>query len=172
VVRGAFWSFGAVFGASLATAFARAVARSVPYASFAPGRAPVHRAAQADAPPALPDLELTQAGRPELGDQGRQRMYIGNQLQAGGYKGLVSLNQGSFLKSTGHLSWKSSGQVVLPNPDPNSVFNLYFKGAITTPPVTTSFRFGRIASSAAMTPHFCVAPKRPQPRPSRRHNFA
>jgi hypothetical protein len=64
--------------------------------------------------------------------------YIGNQLQAGGYKGLVSLNQGSFLKSTGHLSWKSSGQVVLPNPDPNSVFNLYFKGAIPTPPVTTA----------------------------------
>ena len=29
-----------------------------------------------------------------------------------------------------------------------------------------------IASSAAMTPHFCVAPKRPQPRPSRRHSFA
>ena len=64
--------------------------------------------------------------------------YIGTKLQAAGYKGLVSLNQGTFLKSTGHLSWKSSGQVVLPNPDPNSVFNLYFKGAIPTPPVTTT----------------------------------
>ena len=42
------------------------------------------------------------------------------------------------MKSTGHLSWKSSGQVVLPNPDPNSVFNLYFKGAIPTTPVTTA----------------------------------
>ena len=58
--------------------------------------------------------------------------YIGNQLQTGGYKGLVSLNQGTFVVSTGHLSWKAAGQVVLPNPDPNSVFNLYFKGALPT----------------------------------------
>ena len=65
--------------------------------------------------------------------------YIGNKLQAGGYKGLVSLNQGTFVVSTGHLSWKAAGQVVLPNPDPASVFNLYFKGALptTTPPTTT-----------------------------------
>lgn len=65
--------------------------------------------------------------------------YVGTQLQAGGYKGLVSLNQGSFVVSTGHLSWKGSGQVVLPNPDPNSVFNLYFKGSLppTTPPTPT-----------------------------------
>jgi hypothetical protein len=65
--------------------------------------------------------------------------YIGNKLQAGGYKGLVSLNQGTYVVSTGHLSWKAAGQVVLPNPDPASVFNLYFKGALptTTPPTTT-----------------------------------
>jgi len=62
--------------------------------------------------------------------------YVGKQLQKNGYKGLVSLNQGTFLKSTGHLSWSASGQVVLPSTDPNSVFNLYFKGAlpVTTPP--------------------------------------
>jgi Protein of unknown function (DUF1552) len=65
--------------------------------------------------------------------------YIGTQLQMAGYKGLVSLNQGSFVVSTGHLSWKASGQVVLPNPDPASVFNLYFKGALPpTVPVPTS----------------------------------
>jgi hypothetical protein len=61
--------------------------------------------------------------------------YIGTQLQKGGYKGLVSLNQGTFVVSTGHLSWSAPGQVVLPDPDPASVFNLYFKGALpaTTP---------------------------------------
>jgi hypothetical protein len=64
--------------------------------------------------------------------------YIGTKLQAGGYKGLVSLNQGTFVSSTGHLSWKGPGQVVLPNTDPNSVFNLYFKGALPTPPTTTT----------------------------------
>jgi hypothetical protein len=64
--------------------------------------------------------------------------YIGTQLQAGGYKGLVSLNQGSYVVSTGHLSWRAAGQVVLPNPDPASVFNLYFKGALPTPPPTTT----------------------------------
>jgi hypothetical protein len=62
--------------------------------------------------------------------------YIGNQLQNGGYKGLVSLNQGTFVVSTGHLSWSAPGQVVLPNPDPNSVFNLYFKGSLPTTPTT------------------------------------
>jgi hypothetical protein len=60
--------------------------------------------------------------------------YIGTQLQKNGYKGLVSLNQAAYVVSTGHLSWSAAGQVVLPNPDPNSVFNLYFKGAIPTPP--------------------------------------
>ena len=63
--------------------------------------------------------------------------YIGTKLQAAGYKGLVSLNQGTFVVSTGHLSWKAAGQVVLPNPDPASVFNLYFKGALPPPPPTT-----------------------------------
>lgn len=58
--------------------------------------------------------------------------YIGQQLQKQGYKGLVSLNQGTFVVSTGHLSWSAPGQVVLPNTDPNSVFNLYFKGALPT----------------------------------------
>jgi len=58
--------------------------------------------------------------------------YIGTQLQKGGYKGLVSLNQGSYVVSTGHLSWSAAGQVVQPNPDPNSVFNLYFKGSLPT----------------------------------------
>jgi hypothetical protein len=62
--------------------------------------------------------------------------YIGNQLQKGGYKGLVSLNQGTFVVSTGHLSWSAAGQVVLPNPDPNSVFNLYFKGSLPPTPTT------------------------------------
>jgi hypothetical protein len=62
--------------------------------------------------------------------------YIGTQLQKQGYKGLVSLNQGTFVVSTGHLSWSAPGQVVLPNPDPASVFSLYFKGMLpaTTPP--------------------------------------
>ena len=62
--------------------------------------------------------------------------YIGTQLQKQGYKGLVSLNQGAYVVSTGHLSWSAAGQVVLPNPDPASVFSLYFKGMLpaTTPP--------------------------------------
>jgi len=66
--------------------------------------------------------------------------YIGTQLQKqNGYKGLVSLNQGSFVVSTGHLSWSGAGKVVLPNPDPASVFNLYFKGMLpaTMPPSMT-----------------------------------
>jgi hypothetical protein len=64
--------------------------------------------------------------------------YIGKTLQKNGYKGLVSLNQGTFLKSTGHLSWAAAGQVVLPNPDPNQVFNLYFKGALPSSMPTTT----------------------------------
>ncbi len=65
--------------------------------------------------------------------------YVGKQLQAKGYKGLVSLNQQAFPHSTGYLSWASSGQVVLPEPDPNKLYNLYFKGALPAvmpPPVT------------------------------------
>jgi hypothetical protein len=63
--------------------------------------------------------------------------YIGNQLQKNGYKGLVSLNQGTLVASTGHLSWAGAGQVVLPNTDPASVFNLYFKGLLPTTVATT-----------------------------------
>lgn len=65
--------------------------------------------------------------------------YIGTQLQkTKGYKGLVSLNQGVLVKSTGHLSWSASGKVVLPDPDPINVFNLYFKGMLppTVPTMT------------------------------------
>jgi Protein of unknown function (DUF1552) len=62
--------------------------------------------------------------------------YIGTQLQKGGYKGLVSLNQGTYVVSTGHLSWTAAGEVVQPNPDPASVFNLYFKGQLPTTVVT------------------------------------
>jgi hypothetical protein len=58
--------------------------------------------------------------------------YIGSALVAGGYSGKVSLNQGVFVQSTGHLSWSAAGQVVLPNLDPTSVFNTYFAGAIPT----------------------------------------
>lgn len=57
--------------------------------------------------------------------------YIGKQLQTKGYTGLVSLNQGAFVKSTGRLSWVGAGQVVLPDADPYHVFNTYFAGAIT-----------------------------------------
>ncbi len=59
--------------------------------------------------------------------------YIGSNLVNGGYKGIASINQAAYVVSTGHLSWKASGQVVLPNPDPASVFNLYFKGAMPAP---------------------------------------
>jgi Protein of unknown function (DUF1552) len=75
--------------------------------------------------------------------------YIGNQLQAGGYKGLVSLNQGAFVVSTGHLSWSAAGQVVLPNPDPNSVFNLYFKGSLPTTTTGTGGTGGGGAAGAS-----------------------
>jgi hypothetical protein len=79
--------------------------------------------------------------------------YIGNQLQKSGYKGLVSLNQGTFVVSTGHLSWSAAGQVVLPNPDPNSVFNLYFKGSLPTTPTTgTGGAGGRGAGGAGGAP--------------------
>ena len=75
--------------------------------------------------------------------------YIGAQLQKGGYKGLVSLNQGTFVVSTGHLSWSAPGQVVLPNPDPNSVFNLYFKGSLPTTTTGTGGAGGRSGSGGA-----------------------
>lgn len=58
--------------------------------------------------------------------------FIGNKLKAAGYAGLASLNLGTFVKSTGHLSWKASGQVVLPDADPYHVFNTYFAGKVPT----------------------------------------
>jgi hypothetical protein len=59
--------------------------------------------------------------------------YIGTQLQQKhGYKGLVSLNQGTFVSSEGHLSWAGPGQVVLPATDPAKVFQLYFQGSLPT----------------------------------------
>ena len=62
--------------------------------------------------------------------------YIGNQLQKNGYKGLVSLNQGTLVSSTGNLSWAGPGEIVQPAVDPAQVFNLYFKGMLpsTMPP--------------------------------------
>jgi Protein of unknown function (DUF1552) len=68
--------------------------------------------------------------------------YIGNQLQAGGYKGLVSLNLGAFVKSTGRLSWKAAGQPVLPDADPYHVFSTYFAGSLPTPPPTSGMDAG------------------------------
>ncbi|MES1204807.1 MAG: DUF1552 domain-containing protein [Pseudomonadota bacterium] len=77
--------------------------------------------------------------------------YIGTQLQQKqGYKGLVSLNQGAYVVSTGHLSWSAAGQVVLPNPDPASVFSLYFKGMLPAPPPPTTTGAG--GKSGTMTP--------------------
>jgi hypothetical protein len=63
--------------------------------------------------------------------------YIGSQLQTAGYKGLVSLNLGAYVVSTGHLSWKAAGEVVLPNTDPTSIFNTYFQGAMPAPAPTS-----------------------------------
>lgn len=61
--------------------------------------------------------------------------YVGSALKAQGYGGLVSLNLGSFVQSTGHLSWKGAGaaNVVLPNLDPTSVFNQLFSGLMSAP---------------------------------------
>jgi Protein of unknown function (DUF1552) len=60
--------------------------------------------------------------------------YIGRALQGGGYGGLVSLNQGVFVKSTGRLSWKEAGQSVLPDTDPYHVFKTYFAGSLAGSP--------------------------------------
>jgi hypothetical protein len=76
--------------------------------------------------------------------------YIGTQLQKQGYKGLVSLNQGTLVSSTGHLSWTAPGQVVLPNTDPAKVFQLYFQGALpTTTPTTTKGTGGSSGAGGA-----------------------
>ena len=58
--------------------------------------------------------------------------YIANQMVAAGYQGIPSLSLGVFVKSTGHLSWKGSGQVVLPNNSPYNVFSTYFAGKLPT----------------------------------------
>jgi hypothetical protein len=58
--------------------------------------------------------------------------YIANQMVASGYQGIPSLSLGVFVKSTGHLSWKGAGQVVLPNDDPYNVFATYFAGKLPT----------------------------------------
>jgi len=59
--------------------------------------------------------------------------YIGSKLKAGGYGGLVSLNQGAFVESTARLSWSAAGQAVIPDFDPYHVFKTYIQGKITTP---------------------------------------
>jgi hypothetical protein len=58
--------------------------------------------------------------------------YIANQMVASGYQGIPSLSLGVFVNSTGHLSWKGAGQVVLPNDNPYNVFATYFAGKLPT----------------------------------------
>ena len=60
--------------------------------------------------------------------------YIGSKLKAGGYDGLVSLNQGAFVDSTARLSWSAAGKSVVPDLDPYHVFTTYIQGRISTPP--------------------------------------
>jgi Protein of unknown function (DUF1552) len=59
--------------------------------------------------------------------------YIGSKLKAGGYGGLVSLNQGAFVESTARLSWSAAGTAVIPDFDPYHVFTTYIQGKIQTP---------------------------------------
>jgi hypothetical protein len=62
--------------------------------------------------------------------------YIGNGLRANGYLGLTSLNLGVDVVSTGYLSWKAAGLVVLPNTDPVNAFSQVFVGGqFAMPPV-------------------------------------
>jgi hypothetical protein len=68
-----------------------------------------------------PSTSADLAGGPSV-DQ-----YIGTQLKAGGYPGLVSLNLGAYV-GTGLLSWRGAGQVVLPTLDPYAVFSSVFQG--------------------------------------------
>jgi hypothetical protein len=58
--------------------------------------------------------------------------YIANQIVAAGYQGIPSLSLGSFVHSTGHLSWTGPGQVVLPNNNPFNTFSTYFAGKLPT----------------------------------------
>jgi len=59
--------------------------------------------------------------------------YIGSKLKAGGYGGIVSLNQGAFVESTARVSWAAAGQPVVPDFDPYHVFTTYIQGNIKTP---------------------------------------
>ena len=60
--------------------------------------------------------------------------FIGSKLKAGGYGGLVSLNQGAFVQSTARISWSAAGKAVIPDLDPYHVFTTYIQGKISTPP--------------------------------------
>ena len=62
--------------------------------------------------------------------------FIGNKLKAGGYNGLVSLNQGAFVQSTARISWSAAGSAVIPDLDPYHVFKTYIQGKITSTPVS------------------------------------
>jgi hypothetical protein len=59
--------------------------------------------------------------------------YIGSTLRAAGYTGLTSLNLGVFVDSTARLSWRAAGDAVIPDFDPNHVFNTYFAGIAGAP---------------------------------------
>jgi hypothetical protein len=76
--------------------------------------------------------------------------YIANEMVSAGYTGIPSLSLGSFVHSTGHLSWKGAGQVVLPNNNPYNVFSTYFAGKLPT-------SYGD-AGSPAVTPTPMTAP--------------
>jgi len=56
--------------------------------------------------------------------------YIANQMVASGYQGIPSLSLSVFAHSTGRLSWKGAGQVVIPNNNPFNVFSTYFAGTL------------------------------------------
>jgi hypothetical protein len=56
--------------------------------------------------------------------------YIANQLVASGYQGIPSLSLAVFQHSTGRLSWKGAGEVVIPNNNPFNVFSTYFAGTL------------------------------------------
>jgi hypothetical protein len=78
--------------------------------------------------------------------------YIGTQLKAGGYPGLVSLNLGVFVMSTGHLSWRAAGQVVLPNLDPYGVFLSAFQGNLPSSSMSGAAAGGAGGSGSASKP--------------------
>ena len=81
--------------------------------------------------------------------------YVGSALKTAGYGGITSLNLGSFVQSTGHLSWKAAGSVVLPNLDPTSVFNQLFSGSMPAPATVAT------APTATATPVGMMVPTPP-----------